>query len=785
MNRSEKRDRWITSKTTPTKPGGTRQAKENGHFVNINHIYAATVLVVLAFLICELLFIRFAVRLNRDETIGYIQTATERTTFAVNEYIKEEFDSLMSAAIVAQERQLLSDDTVLRSLVYALKTHNPYVQVGFADKNGQGVWADLYGREHRGDLSAEGFITRALSGKNALSRVRHDEISGEDVHYYAVPVYDEKTGVVDGVLFAAIRQSQLRSIVNNSLYAGKGLAHIINSQGEYIVRSDSPLVIGIGESIFALQTPLSKELETEIRENLAANKTGYLIKNFYGENRLVAYAPLEINDWHIFYAVPESMVSAGVKNIMFGTIIIASLAAGVLILFILTIRKVNNKNRAALEKMAFVDPVTGHRNFHKFLLDAEEILKNANGTQYAINCFDIKDFGYINDVFGRDVGDRMLEYLADFQERISQEGEITARISEDTFVSLRKYKSKREVQLRFDGAAQQLAIFPQTFASGYKAEMYGGAYLIDPADGALSLNDMIDRATAAQDKAKATGGTTRFVLYSNEMREQKLWEAQVESTKEAALENGEFEVYLQPKIDIQHGDRILGAEALVRWNSPENGLILPGRFIDIFEKNGFIVDLDRFVFDEACRHYKDVFAVDQSFVLSVNVSRLGLLRPDFIRTYTEVRESYGIPAGAIELEFTESLVFGDYKLFKATIAECKRNGFLCSMDDFGAGYSSLNMLKSIHVDILKLDRQFFLSGDDQKRGQKLIKSIVAMAKALNMKTIAEGIDDKALVEKLRAVGCDAVQGYVFAKPMPIEDFKVFLAAWQAEHPGKI
>ncbi len=742
-------------------------------------IYIMAFTISLAYFCASLTFIQYTGSLSRSETVGHIQNAVQQTKFAVEEHIQEEFDTLMAVAVVAQGRNLLIEDEILRALVSGLGAHNAYRSVGFAGTDGQAIWIDQHDREHHGNLAAEDFIKRALSGKNTLSEERYDENSGEILHYYAVPVYDGKSYEVKGVLFAADPQDEFRAIINHSLYAGKGLAHIIDSEGTYVVQSHSHLALGIGNSIFELRTPLDSALEKEIRDALKARAAGYLVKAFYGENRLIAYAPLDINDWHIFYAVPEDMVSAGLKNVVAGAIVTVGIAAGVFLNFTVLIYKINSKNQRALENLAYVDPVTHHRNFHKFLLDAAKTLHDADGTHYAVCTTNIKDFKYINDFYGREVGNRLLRYLADFQQAVSQEGEIAGRICEDTFVSLRKYRSKMEIEQRYESASKHLAVFPGTFSKGYKPEQYGGAYLVDPEDGDLTLNDMLDRAVAAMDNAKSSGGTRRFGFYSKEMREENLWKTELESKMHAALENGEFQMYLQPKIDIQHGNRICGAEALARWVSPEKGLIPPGRFIGLFEKNGFILELDRFIFDCACRYYKEnvLDGGMASFVLSVNVSRLGLARPDFIRSYCDIKRAYGIPAGCVELEFTESLAFGDQSFFASVVDDCRRNGFLCSMDDFGSGYSSLNMLKCLRVDVLKLDRQFFLHGDDAEHGWMLVKHIIAMAKSLGMKTVAEGIDEERQVEQLRAMGCDAIQGYVISKPLPVGEFRGFVDSW--------
>lgn len=744
-----------------------------------NRIYALAVIVSIGFLVCGLLFVRYAGNLSRDETIGYIQTATQQIKFSIEESIGDDFNLLLAAGVIARDGGMLEDPAALGKLGMGLGAANPFLTIGYAGADGRAVWIDPYNTRHEEDFSGEGFFNRALAGENALSRVRYDNASAPAVHFYAVPVYGEDMGEVEGVLFGAVLQDNLRNVIEHSLYAGQGLAHVIDSNGDYVVESDSALSVGTGNNIFHVPNPVSEETKQEILGDFAARRPGHLERSVFGQNRLIAYAPLDINDWYVFYAVPEDLVSAGLKNVTAGTAVVVSIATGIFILFILLIHQVNSKNRKVLEELAFVDSVTRQRNYQKFAIDAEAILEHANGAHYALCYSDIKGFKYINDLFGRDVGDHLLRYWANIQETVSQEGEISARISADAFVSLRRYQLPQDIAQRFESCAQQLAIFPEIFSRGYKVELYGGAYLIDPADGKLSLNDMLGRAIAAQKEGKLAGGTNRFRLFSNEMREQKLWETEVESAMEAALENNEFQVYLQPKIDIQHGNRVLGAEALVRWESPARGLISPERFIGLFETNGFILKLDRFVFETVCRYYRETI-LDQglpAYILSVNVSRLALEQPDFVRSYAATRERYGIPDGRIELEFTESLAFGDHALFQTVVAECRRNGFLSSMDDFGSGYSSLNILKSIHVDILKLDRQFFRYEGDVERGQALVKNIIEMAKSMGMKTIAEGIEEEAQVEYLRTIGCDAIQGYVFSKPLPLRDFRSFGESW--------
>lgn len=750
--------------------------------LRINRIYFLALAISVAFLLLGLLFIIYSGHLSQKDTIGYVQTATQQTKFAIEEHISEEFATLQAAAMLAEDTDLLTEGATVDILTKGLNPYNAYVTIGFVNSEKQAVWLDRFGRKHHVERLDEDFINRALTDKEIISRTQWDEVNGMYVNFYAVPVHYHASNKVKGVLFAADPEDELREIINNSLYAGQGLAHIIDRNGQYIVRSESPLVPGTGDNIFDITEPPSLSLRERVLSDLQAGRSGYLERSIYGENRLVAYAPLNINDWYVFYAVPENLVSAGLKNVITGAVAIIIIATILFVSLILLIRQVNNRARQALEDLAFIDPVTGGRNYNKFMLDAAAVLRQDDKTNYAVCYADIANFRYINDLLGREAGDRLLRYWSNFLLNSTQEGEVVGRLSADIFVSLRKYHNKEDIEKRFLSMTHWLAVYPETLSRGYKVEAYVGVYLTGESNEKLSMNDMLDRAITAQKAVKTAGGIQRQGFYSRELREQKLWETEVESRMDAALKNNEFQIYLQPKIDIQHNDRILGAEALVRWAMPDKGLLTPNRFIGIFERNGFIIRMDRFIFEASCRYYRENILEGSlpPCIISVNVSKLNLMQPDFIWTYTRIKEQYDIPDGCLELEFTESLVFENPALLQPIVTDCKRHGFLCSLDDFGAGYSSLNLLKSIYVDVLKLDRLFFQYGDNPERGRELIRNIVAMAKALGMKIVAEGVDVPDEVNRLRAIGCDAIQGYVFAKPMSTEDFGRFFDSW----PGK-
>ena len=730
-----------------------------------------------AFLLFGIGFVSYAVNLSKADTVDYIQQATHLTTVEVNEHIDDELNALKAAAVFPDDKDLLAVDPMFYRMVERLTTFVPFVRVGLADPAGDALWTDDFSTT-RGNIRYDPFFAAAFAGEAVITETRGGAVNGLDVNYYAVPVYKEDGNTVRGVLFAAAREDELREIIDRSLYAGKGLAHIIDSRGDYVIWSNSPLVITNGDNVFNISNPLRGAARQAVADDFAAGRSGHLERNVYGDNRLVAYEPLAYNGWLVFYAVPESMVNEGMRKLEVGVVVIIAVASCIFALFIALIRLLNNRRRKELEHMAFVDPVTGRGNYQQFLQTAEEILKDNRDARLALCYADIIGFKYVNDLFGRDVGDRLLRYWSDALEESRLPGEAFARVSADIFVALCRCNTRGEIEMRMKAVGRRVALFPETFERGYRVELNCGVYLTGEQGEALAVTDMLDRANTAQKIVKERGNGERLNFYSDEMREKKLWETKVTAEMERALENGEFVFYLQPKIDIVSGG-LIGAEALVRWNSPAHGLVSPGRFVSLFERNGFIMRLDRYIFEQVCQFYQRGMHGDglAGSVISVNVSRLGLHRPDFITTYAAIRRKCDIPDGCIELEFTESLVFENSARFQNVVSMCKSLGFLCSLDDFGSGYSSLNILKSLRVDALKLDRQFFQYGSDAARGRLLVRDIISMAKDLGMHTLAEGIETEAQVDELRGMGCDAVQGFVYGKPMPPEEFLQFAKTW--------
>ncbi len=417
---------------------------------------------------------------------------------------------------------------------------------------------------------------------------------------------------------------------------------------------------------------------------------------------------------------------------------------------------------------AYTDNLTGANTIDKFVIDANKILCKNTQVKYALLYIDIDKFKYINDLFGYEVGNEILRNLTKIIKRNIFEEEMFARISADNFIIIMKYIEEEDITKRLKTIFEELDLFNNNQEEKYKLVLSCGIYFILPED--RDINSIIDRANIPHKMAKG-GHKSSYAFYDNKIHDQEIKEKEMENTMFSSLENKEFIIYLQPKIELNTGE-IQGSEALVRWKRPDKGLIPPNEFIPFFERNGFVINLDLYVLEEVCIYLRKwIDAGINPVTVSVNVSRIHLYCNNFIETYKNIIDKYNIPAKYIELELTESIIFDNFDILIDIMNNLKKIGFLISMDDFGSGYSSLNMLKEIPMDILKLDQKFIMETYNSKRSKIIVTKVIEMAKELGMKVISEGVETEEQFKLLKEVKCDMAQGYLFGKPMPIEEFE--------------
>ena len=443
----------------------------------------------------------------------------------------------------------------------------------------------------------------------------------------------------------------------------------------------------------------------------------------------------------------------------------------------------NHKNRKKMNEIFFMDEVTGKNNWMWFISNSErELKKRANSyNKYAV--LDIVFVNYRNFCVCHSVedGEKMLCRVNDVIEKNLAKKEMVAHYASANFVAMLKYTDRDRLEERVKALISELEKIDNDHKFTFHVGIYRIGECLDAKGKAVKRKNInIDHAYNNACTARATladNDDSAIALFDEEMVKEKKWIDWVTERQQKAVDDGEFLVYYQPKYNPNTG-KLSGAEALIRWRSPDNGdMIPPGKFIPIFEKSGFITHIDHYMISHVAADQKKW--IDEGFEcvpVSVNVSRAHFIESDLAEQIRDMVDEAGAPRELIEIELTESAFFDDKNAMIKTIKKLKEYGFKVSMDDFGAGYSSLNSLKEMPLDVLKLDADFFRNDEGDGRGQIVVSEAIRLAKNLNMLTVAEGVEQKEQVEFLASQGCDMIQGYYYARPMPKEEYKERIAS---------
>ena len=431
------------------------------------------------------------------------------------------------------------------------------------------------------------------------------------------------------------------------------------------------------------------------------------------------------------------------------------------------------RETAAMVNQFQYDRLTGLYSKEFFYRKVRERL-DANPEQaYTILCTNIENFKLYNDAFGRRAGDRLLKKVADVAKNMMGSHGFCGRYTADRFLCLQERTQEEQDW-------QDFGNFPLGEAQSFhNIVMRWGIYEIT--DPSVPVEQMCDRALLAVDSIK--GQYDRyFAVYDDALRGRLFREKAITDAMETALAEEQFVIYLQPKYSLTD-NCMAGAEALVRWIHPEWGFMSPGEFIPLFEKNGFIHRLDEYVWEHVCALLAQWKQKGLPLLpVSVNVSRADVYQIRLVDILQGLVQKYDIDPKYLHLEITESAYTENSSQIVATVDQLHALGFPIEMDDFGSGYSSLNMLVQMKLDILKLDMKFVQNEIAKPEDQSILNDIITMAHRLKLGVVAEGVETRAQVSRLLAVGCDYVQGYYFAKPMPVAEFEKL---WSAQSSSAV
>ena len=618
-----------------------------------------------------------------------------------------------------------------------------------------------------GEMSANPRVhaSSALTGSNVV-------VPAEKV--YAVPVKGSD-GVVEGAL-VGVSGDVHQEYEAFSVFDITGASFILDDTGVIVSTGSNPIIdLHIGDN---LVTTLSVENDTNFLKASLSQKNVLLSHDitYKGQKYISAVASLDTQGWTVVSMVPASAVIENSDDVItsMNNLIFALTAAFVILAIFLLYYAYNTRVRAqrVVEeniKINYIDDITGYPSWKGFM-ESYEKARIDTSVKRAFIALDVDKFKTINDTLGYDGGNRILKQIAEIIARDIGKHDIFARNGSDHFFILAEFKDKEEI---IDLVNRIISDISYQITE-IRVTVSIGIYLIS--DNNLKIRAVTDRANLARSSIKNLS-ESRYMFFDPSMMENIREEKNIENIMEDALEKGEFVVYLQPKYGLTVDNlvktgEVIGAEALVRWYH-DGQIISPGKFIPIFEKNGFVTKLDFYMFREVCRLQKAW--QNMGFtpkVISVNMSRLHFPDPHFVDTLKGYCDEFGIDTKYFEIEVTESAAYENINILMDVFSTIKRAGFHVSIDDFGTGYSSLNMLKDLPVDVLKIDRSFLTeNAEEEENASKIIACVVSLASSLDIHTICEGIETKEQAMLLSKLGCDMAQGFYFARPMPVKEFE--------------
>ncbi|MEG0910500.1 MAG: GGDEF domain-containing protein [Ruthenibacterium sp.] len=640
-------------------------------------------------------------------------------------------------------------------------------RIAIVDLEGHAITSD----NHEFSVSDREFFKAAIKGERFLSDPIVDKVDGVTPGVvYAVPVYHD--GKVISVLFSGYELEKLTERIDISFYHKSGLAFIADSHGNVLLH---PNKSRIGKNIIEIAKERNSATRVdEFAQGLAHRVSGVSHFKMKDEDRFFAYAPIEDGkDWFLITSLPAKSVFERSQKVMLLTILLMISMSVIFTLAALYIAVTKKKANAQIVRLAYYDTLTGAANTERFQLDATALFHEFGAQKYTLLNFDVKQFRYLNNDLGYHVGSDFLIHIVRCLENIATKGETFARVGADQFLFLTFSKdSEQELRQLISRLRDQITAWNQPSGGYYSIQMAFGAYKIENRD--ANIMSAIEKSNIAR-KAVKGSYESDIAIYNIEMQGRIDRDKEFEKAMPSALANGEFKLFIQPKYDLL-SEKIVGGEALVRWVKPDGTMVMPNDFIALFEQTGAIYHMDMYMLSQLCKFIRMQINQGTRIVpISINQSRRYMYSPTYVDVLCEKLQESNIPAELIEIEITENIVYTDLDNLMKVLDVLHQKGFRISLDDFGSGYSSLNVLKNLRVDTLKLDR-FMMGGTlNSDRERTVLANIIRMAKELAMSVVAEGVETREQVAFLRTCGCEMAQGYYYSKPVSAEKFAQMLS----------
>ncbi len=598
------------------------------------------------------------------------------------------------------------------------------------------------------------YIKSVIETGRPCSEAKKDTVTGKMAQIYAIPIIREnRTVAVHSGVFAL---EKFYTDMNIKFFNNNGHSYILKKDGSAVFTNEKD------DLFYAVSDTFNTRIQFGSSDSVVT-KSGK--KNYW-----MTYTPINYNDWYFVLVVPNSSINGMSERVVIFSVIILLSMLLTSILFLKHIDSIQSQNSDKLFESACIDEVTGIFNKNGFSNFMDEVLFTRS-LDFYIAYFDFDNFKAINDIFGYAEGDKLLRFAADILADEIGEKETCGRFSGDNFFALLHEDSQSRLETRINAIMDRFSTFtfsPDT-TTAYDIICHCGIVRVTDYYRDKTVDFFVDRAKMAL-AAEAKVHQNSFIYYDDSMRKNIVFQAELENDLMHSLENNDFKVYVQPKHSVKT-EKIAGGEALIRWQHPTKGFLTPNYFVDIFEKNGQVTEIDFYVLEQVCKMQREWAALGlRPIVISVNQSRMHLYKQDYFDRLRKMIKKYNADPKYIELEITETVAMSNTDLLAQATKRLHKMGFRVSIDDFGAGQSSLNVLKDIDVDVIKLDRGFFIELSTSEKGKEIITTVIRMSKNLHIETVSEGIETREQFNFIKDAGCDLVQGFLFGKPMPINEF---------------
>lgn len=617
------------------------------------------------------------------------------------------------------------------------------------------------------------YFKNSKKGVVSVSESLNSEIYDKNIIVYSIPIIEN--GDVVGVICGINKSDLVANQLKTKVYDNQGCYYIINKEGLLILENHiSKDHIGFYEK--EEKNDFMQEIKFKIENNEMLD-SDVNTKYIYGEQRYVAYSKIEsTDDWYLVTTVPMSDVFIDAQNVM-------KIALGVLAIcifgFVVTnfyIIKSNYINKKKLDKAVFEDHLTEINNYEKFIIDCSEFLKKDGNTSYALLVFDIEKFKLVNDIYGYQIGDNILKEISNNLRKTFGNNAIYGRLTGDTFGLLIDIVNREDDIYNLSKIIKDEIANTENMESinlNIKIDTSIGIYIIESDDEKINTKKIIDSADMARFKSKSMKHID-YLVFDEAMREEKRKKVKIEQGLLNAIENNEFKIYYQPKFEIITG-KIIGSEALIRWEHPTMGFISPDKFIPIAEKNGHINEIGKWVFNQVCKTLRMWNDEGIEVVpVSVNLSRVELYQENLIKFLEETLKCYNVSPELVELEITETSTLNDMNFISDKVYQIKDIGIKVAMDDFGVGNSNISNLKDIPMDVLKIDKSILIDIETNIKSKVVVESIINISNHLDLEVVCEGVESMEQVQILKNIGCKIIQGYVFSRPLDKGKYKSLL-----------